>query len=143
LLSLGWARNQPILVIERNNVTQKMRVLIADDQRRARQSMKALLGAWYPDAELREAANGVEAIILVGEFHPDLVLMDVRMPKMDGLEGLRQIKTMRRQTRVIILSMYPEHEAEALAAGADAFVSKSDPPEKLRETLAGITGELN
>jgi len=120
-----------------------MRVLIVDDQRRARQSMKALLGAWYPDAEVCEAANGVEAVNLIGEFQPDLVLMDVRMPKMDGLEGLTQIKAVRRQTRVILLSMYPDYEAEALEASADAFVSKSDPPEKLRETLARIIGEIN
>jgi len=124
-------------------VTQSLRILIVDDQQRSRQSMKALIGAWYPDAEVREAANGDEAINRVVEFQPDLVLMDVRMPKMDGLEGLMQIKAVWRQTRVIILSMYPDYEAEALAIGADAFVSKSDPPEKLREALAGVIGEKN
>ena len=121
----------------------KMRVLIVDNKLRARQSMKALLGAWYPVAQIDEAANGVEALTLVDEFQPDLILMDVRMPKMDGLEALRVIKAKQPQIKVILLSMYPEHEAEALAAGADAFVSKSDPPEKLRKVLVEVVGDIN
>jgi CheY-like chemotaxis protein len=124
-------------------MTTKMRVLIVDNQPRARQSMKALLGAWYPAAQVDEAANGIEAVTRVNELQPDLVLMDVRMPKMDGLEALRVIKAKQRQVRVIVLSIYPDYEAEAMAAGAEAFVSKSDPPEKLRKTLAKVVGDLN
>ena len=105
--------------------------------------MKALLGAWYPAAQVDEAANGIEAVTRVNELQPDLVLMDVRMPKMDGLEALRVIKAKQRQVRVIVLSIYPDYEAEAMAAGAEAFVSKSDPPEKLRKTLAKVVGDLN
>jgi len=121
----------------------QMRFLIVDNQPRARQSMKALLGAWYKGEEAREAANGVEALHLVEEFQPDLVLMDVRMPKIDGLEALRRIKSKHRQVKVIVLSMYPDYEAEALAAGADAFVSKSDPPEKFRKALLEVIRHIN
>jgi two-component system, response regulator YesN len=120
------------------SVTRKMRILVVDNQPRARQSMKALLGAWYPAAEVREAADGYEAVQLAEEFQPDVILMDARMPKMSGLEAVRHVKAESRLIKVIILSMYPDLEAEALAAGAEAFVSKSAPPEKLRKTLAEV-----
>ena len=115
-----------------------MRVLIVDNKQRARQSMNALLRAWYPAAQLHEAANGMEAVTLAEEYQPDLVLMDVRMPKMDGLEACRVIKAAQPKIKIIILSMYPEYEAEALASGAEAFVSKSDPPDRLRKMLADV-----
>ena len=120
-----------------------MRVLIVDNQPRARQSMKALLGAWHPAAEVREAADGIEAVRLAEEFRPDLILMDARMPKMNGLEALKHIKAQSRLIKIIVLSMYPDYEVEALASGADAFVSKSDPPEKLRKTLADVIMKSN
>jgi len=62
-----------------------MQILVVDNQPRARQSMKALLGAWYPAAKLREAADGYEAVQLVEEFQPDVILMDARMPRLSGL----------------------------------------------------------
>jgi YesN/AraC family two-component response regulator len=120
-----------------------MRVLIVDNKLRARQSMKALIGAWYPGTQIHEAANGVEAVTQAEEFQPDLVLMDVRMPKMDGLEALKVVKAKQQQIKVILLSMYPEHEAEALATGADAFVSKSESPEKLRKALVEVMGDIS
>ena len=120
----------------------KMRVLVVDNQPRARQSMKALLGAWRQVEEVREAANGYEAVQLAEEFQPDVILMDARMPKMNGLEATRLIKAKWQQIKIIVLSMYPDLKAEALAAGADAFVSKSDPPEKLRKTLADVMGSM-
>jgi YesN/AraC family two-component response regulator len=127
----------------REKMFQKKRVLIVDDEPRARQSMKALLSAWYRLEELREAANGTEAVDLADEFQPDLILMDARMPKMNGLEALRRIKAKWPQIRIIVLSMYPDFKTEALAAGADAFINKSDPPEKLRKTLADVIGDMN
>jgi CheY-like chemotaxis protein len=115
-----------------------MRVLVVDDQPRARQSMRAVLGAWRCVDEVREAADGAEAVELAESFAPDVILTDVRMPKMSGLEALRLIKAKGRPVKVIVLSMYPELQAEALAAGADAFISKSDPLEKLRQTLTNF-----
>ena len=117
---------------------KKMRILVVDNQPRARQSMKALLGAWYPAAKLREAADGYEAVQLVEEFQPDVILMDARMPRLSGLEAIRYIKGKSPHIKIIVLSMYTDIKVEALVAGADAFVSKSDPPEKLRETLKDI-----
>jgi len=118
----------------------KLRVVVADDQARARQGMKALLATWPEVGECREAANGKEAIALVEKFQPDVVVMDARMPKMDGLEATRLIKASWPQVKVIVLSMYSETSAGALAAGADAFVSKGDLPEKLLALLAAVAG---
>jgi CheY-like chemotaxis protein len=119
-----------------------MRILVVDNQLRARLGMKALLGAWYPAAELREAVDGYEAVQLVEEFQPDLILMDARMPKMNGIDAVRHIKGKSPQIKIIVLSMYTDIKAEALAAGADAFVSKSEPPEKIRENLEGIFSSM-
>jgi CheY-like chemotaxis protein len=116
-------------------VTQGVRVLIVDDQPRARQSLKALLGTWSIIKTIREAANGKEALALVEESLPELVLMDIRMPQMDGLEATRRIKAKWPQVKIIVLSVYTEHTAEALAAGADAFVCKCEPPESLLKAL--------
>lgn len=104
--------------------------------------MKALLSAWHQCEEVREAANGAEAVQLAEDFQPDVILMDARMPKMNGLEATKRIKAGWPQIKIIVLSMYPEFMTEALAAGADSFVSKSDPPEKLREALIKITPKV-
>jgi DNA-binding NarL/FixJ family response regulator len=115
-----------------------LRVLIADNQPRARQSMRALLSAWYQMEEIREAMDGWEAVQLTEDFQPDLILMDARMPKMNGLEAIRLIRAKSPHIKIIVLSMYPDVKAEALEAGADAFVSKSDPLDKLRKTLSDV-----
>jgi DNA-binding NarL/FixJ family response regulator len=115
-----------------------MRVLIVDDQPRACRSVRALLSTWIRAPEIREASNGREAVRLVEELPPDLVLMDVRMPEMDGLEATRQIKAWWPQVKVIVLSMYIEHGDEALAAGADAFVGKGEAPEKLLDVVSAV-----
>ena len=119
-----------------------MRVLIVDDQPQARQGMQALLGAWYRDLEVHEAANGCDAIQQVEEFQPEVILMDVRMQKMNGIEALKMIKAKWRQIKVIVFSMNPDYEVEALAAGADAFICKSDTPEKLRGVMWNVAQEI-
>ena len=90
--------------------------------------------------EIREAADGVEAVRLVQEMQPNVVVMDGRMPEMDGVEATRIIKENWPHMKVILLSMYPEYREAAAQAGADAFVSKGEPPEEL---LAAICALLN
>jgi CheY-like chemotaxis protein len=115
-----------------------MRILVVDNQPRARKSMTALLSAWYQCAEIHEAVDGYEAVELAEKFQPDIILMDARMPRMSGLEAILLIRAKSRNVKIIALSMYPDIQSKALEAGADAFVSKSDSPEKLRETLKRI-----
>jgi DNA-binding NarL/FixJ family response regulator len=84
-----------------------------------------------------EATNGQEALSLVEECRPDLILMDARMPVMDGLEATQLIKARWPEVKVVILTMYPAYRAEALAAGADAVLVKGCPPEKLLDAILG------
>jgi YesN/AraC family two-component response regulator len=122
-------------------MTGCVQVLIVDDQPRARQGLKALLATWPLVREIKEAANGKEALAFVEKFLPDLVLMDVRMPEMDGLEATRQIKAKWPQVKIVALSMYADYAAEALAAGADAFICKGESPEKLLATLGAAVAD--
>ena len=112
-------------------IAKTLRMLIVDDQQRTRRSLKALLATKFKLIDMCEAANGIEAIRCVEECKPDIVLMDARMPEMDGIEATRLIKTKSAQIPVIILSMYSEYQAAALAAGANAFLLKGEPAEQL------------
>jgi DNA-binding NarL/FixJ family response regulator len=119
-------------------MTRCVRILIVDDQPRARRSLRALLSTWPSAAEIREAVDGQEALKLVEEQQPHVVLMDVRMPKMDGLQTTQLIKARWPQVKVVVLTLYGEYEAEALAAGADGFISKGMPPDRLLVVLAAV-----
>ena len=110
---------------------ETIRILIADDQKRARKGLRALL-ATRPELEVvGEAADGEEAVRLAEALHPDVVLMDVRMPGLDGIEATRRIKEAHPEIKVIVLTMYRVHQAEAVEAGADAFLLKSGGFERL------------
>jgi DNA-binding NarL/FixJ family response regulator len=119
-------------------VQKPIQIIIADDQSRARKSVRALLSTWTRALEIREAGNGHEVVRLVKELPPDLVLMDVRMPEMDGLEATGQIKASWPQVKVIVLSMYIEHGDDAMAAGADAFVGKGEAPQRLMDVVCAV-----
>lgn len=121
---------------------RSIKVLVVDDQPRARRSLKALLATWPRAGEVREAANGLEALTQMEEACADLVVMDVTMPAMDGLTAARQIRSRWPNTHIVILSMYPEYADKALSAGADAFLTKGESPALLMERLATIAEEM-
>ena len=112
-----------------------LRILIVDDQLRARRSLEALIATKFKLVDTCEAVNGAEALRCVEECKPDLVLMDARMPEMDGVEATRIIKS-GSHIPVIILSLYPEYEEPALAAGADAFINKGEPADQVLAVIA-------
>jgi DNA-binding NarL/FixJ family response regulator len=116
-------------------MAQQVRVLIADDRSRSREGLRALLATSTEITVVGEAANGQEALRLVDEYHPDVVLMDARMPVMDGLEATRRIKSKCPAVQVIILTLYNAYRPNALAAGASAFLIKGGPSEELLETI--------
>ena len=121
-------------------MTQGIRVLIVDRQPRAQQSLRARLATLPEVEEIQAARNGCAAFERVEEFQPDVVLIDLQKPDLDGLDATRLIKQRAPHVKVIILSMYADLETAALAAGADTFVSQGEPPEKLLETFSRVAG---
>jgi DNA-binding NarL/FixJ family response regulator len=103
-----------------------IRVVIADDQGMVRAGFSVLLNA-QPDIEvIAEAVNGEEAIARAAELHPDVILMDVRMPVLDGLQATRVITAMNRAPKVLVLTTFDldDYVYEALRAGASGFLLK-------------------
>jgi DNA-binding NarL/FixJ family response regulator len=114
-----------------------VRVVIADDQALVRGGFRMILDAKEDIEVAGEAADGVEAIALVAEQEPDVVLMDVRMPNMDGIEATRQIVASGGSTRIIILTTHDldEYVFAALRAGASGFLLKDVRPPDLVEGI--------
>lgn len=112
-----------------------MKILIVDDQKHARHSLKALLSTLLPASEFSEAENGEQAVSLVEKERPEFVVMDVRMPVMDGMTATRLIKDHWPDVAIVLMSMYGDQQVEAQQAGADAYLTKVEPPEVLLATL--------
>lgn len=112
-------------------------VLIADDQPMQRFGFRMLLESQDDMTVVGEASNGTEAVRLVDRHHPDVVLMDIRMPGLDGIEATRRIITTGARTRVLIVTTFDldEYAYDGLRAGASGFLVKDAQPEEL---LAGI-----
>jgi len=109
-------------------MTHTVRVLIVDDQEPFRSAARLVVELTDGFEVAGEASTGEEGIALVGRLAPDLILMDIQMPEMDGLQATRQIVADDQTARVVVLSTYEaaEYEQLALEAGACAFISKSD-----------------
>jgi DNA-binding NarL/FixJ family response regulator len=122
-----------------------LRVLLADDDALARTALRAIFDA-HDDIELvAEANDGVEAVDLAGRLHPDVVLLDIRMPNLDGLEAARQIlASASNRARVIMLTTFDldEYVYDALKAGASGFLRKDAPPARLL-TFVRSAGEVD
>lgn len=111
------------------------RVFIVDDQPSALKGLKAIL-AFYPEMlVVGEAMNGQDAVWLIGEQQPDVVVMDLQMPVMDGVEATRLIKRQWPTIKVIVLTVQAARRAEAFAAGADHFLLKGNRPEALQQAI--------
>jgi DNA-binding NarL/FixJ family response regulator len=115
----------------------RIRVLIADDRPRSRTGLRALLSL-RPEIEIvGEAVDGQQAVQMVEETQPDVILMDVLMPRMDGLQATQIIKSRWPVLKVVVVTMNALHQSEAMAAGADSFVVKGCPSEEILTAIAG------
>ena len=110
-----------------------IRVLVADDQSMVRAGFRMLLTGEQDIEVVAEASNGREAVAMAERFNPAVVLMDIRMPEIDGLEATRRILAANQAARILILTTFglDEYVYEALRAGASGFVLKDDPAEQL------------
>ncbi|MDX2528544.1 response regulator transcription factor [Streptomyces europaeiscabiei] len=114
-----------------------IRVLIADDQQMVRQGFSVLLNT-QPDIDVvGQAVHGLDAIDKVAELAPDVVLMDIRMPELGGIEATRRITTERPHIRVLVLTTFDldEYVYEALRAGASGFLLKDASADQLAEAV--------
>jgi DNA-binding NarL/FixJ family response regulator len=118
-------------------MTHIIKILIVDDQRLFREGLRTLLSI-QPDFEIiGEAANGEESLRLAAKSHPMVVLMDLRMPVLDGVAATRRLRAQMPDCRVIVLTTYDEDEDvfEALRAGAVGYLLKDVSPDKLYEAI--------
>ena len=117
-----------------------IRVLVADDQSMVRAGFRMLLGGEEDIEVVAEASNGLEAVAKAAKFEPSLILMDIRMPELDGLEATRRILAADPQARILILTTFDldEYVYEALRAGASGFVLKDDSPEQLLTAIRTV-----
>ncbi|WP_336210757.1 response regulator transcription factor [Nonomuraea sp. LPB2021202275-12-8] len=117
-----------------------IKVLLADDQALVRAGFRSLLGRSRDLTVVAEAATGDEAVRQARAAEPDVILMDIRMPGMDGIEATRRILAERPATKVIILTTFDtdEHVFAALRAGASGFLTKEVEPAELRRAVAVV-----
>jgi DNA-binding NarL/FixJ family response regulator len=119
-----------------------IRVLVADDQSMVRAGFRMLLAGEEDIEVVAEASNGLEAVNKTARFHPGVVLMDIRMPELDGLQATRRILAADKAARILILTTFDldEYVYEALRAGASGFVLKDDSPEQLIAAIRTVAG---
>jgi len=119
-----------------------IRVLVADDQSMVRTGLRMLLASEEDIDVVAEASNGLEAVEKADRFDPDVILMDIRMPELDGLEATRRILASDKGARVLVLTTFDldEYVYEALRVGASGFVLKDDPAEQILAAVRVVAG---
>ena len=116
----------------------QLRILIADDDHHARAGVRAFLSTMLPCEIVGEAADGAELLVQTARHRPDVVIVDLRMPELDGVQATRMLKAAWPDIGVVALTLYHEQREVALAAGADAFVTKGDAPQQLVQVLQAL-----
>ena len=118
----------------------RIRVLAVDDQRVVREGLAMLLGL-LPDVEVvGTAADGEEALALAGELRPDVILMDLRMPRVDGVEATRRLRASHPEIKVVVLTTYADDRSviDALRAGALGYLTKDAGADEIRQALQRV-----
>jgi len=118
----------------------RIRVLAVDDQRVVREGLAMLLGL-LPDVQVvGTAADGEEALTLAGELRPDVILMDLRMPRVDGVEATRRLRASHPEIKVVVLTTYADDRSviDALRAGALGYLTKDAGADEIRQALQRV-----
>jgi len=127
-------------MIESARRHEPVRVMLADDQRLVRESLSTLLGLLTGIVLVATASDGEEALALAAEHKPDVVLMDLRMPRLDGIEATRRLRQRDPEVRVIALTTYADDESVlgALRAGARGYLTKDAGSDDIREAILSV-----
>ena len=118
----------------------KIRVVVADDHQVVRSGLQQLLATTPDILMVGAAANGVEVLAIVGELHPDVVLMDLSMPGIDGVEATRRLSVEHPASRVRVLTAFSDQTRilNALEAGADGYLLKDADPDDIAEAIRSV-----
>jgi DNA-binding NarL/FixJ family response regulator len=127
-------------MIDEVSQPEPVRVVLADDQRLVRESLGTLLGLLAGIDLVASASDGEEALALADEHRPDVVLMDLRMPRLDGIEATRRLRERRPEVRVIALTTYADDESVlgALRAGARGYLTKDASSDDIRNAILTV-----
>jgi DNA-binding NarL/FixJ family response regulator len=120
-----------------------MKIVIADDSVLLRDRIKSLLNGLKEKLVIYEAENGLDALNLIKDKKPDLAILDIRMPEMNGIEVLKKIRELKMKTKVCILTnyTYPQYKKSSLEAEADFFLSKTDDFELIEIVISDLLKE--
>src|SRR5512140_826286 len=121
-------------------LTNPTRVVIAEDNELVRKGIRRLLNKATDIDVIGEAKDGLEAMRLVDKLSPDLLLLDVEMPRLSGIEVARRLNKNKSKTRILVLSAYDDHEyiQEMLSNGASGYLIKDEAPERIIEAVRGV-----
>lgn len=119
---------------------KRLKFLIVADHDLLMELLRNRLSDAFPGCDLRETRSGEEAIALAWALKPDIVLMDIELPRMDGIEATKRIKTLVPETQVVIQSMHqePVYKERAIAAGANAYITKDQMQSDLIKVLRNL-----
>ncbi|MCU0474036.1 MAG: response regulator transcription factor [Bacteroidales bacterium] len=117
-----------------------MKIVIADDSSLLRERIKSLLNGLKEKLVIYEAENGLEALKLIKDKKPDLAILDIRMPEMNGIEVLKKIRELKIKVKVCILTNYPypQYKRKCFEAGADYFLSKTEEFEDIKIVITEL-----
>ena len=126
-------------------MNEKIRVLLADDHPIMAEGLKLTIGAWEEFEIVGIAHDGLQAVELSRTLSPDVIVLDMQMPRLSGLEAARQITAEHPQIRILALTTFDDAETveNAMSAGCNGFLLKIVEPEKLRASLLSIANGLN
>lgn len=117
-----------------------MKVLIADDEKYVRYGLKSMLKELYPDIDIKEAGNGEEILTIINHWFPDIGLIDIKMPKLNGLEAIKKAKEISKKTKWVILTTYSKfsYAKEAITLDTEEYLLKPVKPSILKDTVNKI-----
>jgi DNA-binding NarL/FixJ family response regulator len=120
-----------------------MKIVVADDSSLLRDRIKSLLNSINNKSVVFEAKNGADALQLIMEKDPDLAILDIRMPDMNGMEVLKKIRELKMKVKICMLTNfpYPQYKKRCLEAGADYFLSKTEEFEDINIVITDISGD--